>query len=423
MKMFGSTGRRGQGWRRLVAGSAALCLTVLFAVLFSACGSGGSDSGSTGETTGSTSVETKSDPATGSPVTLGVVDVNEEPEFADSAKASAEYLNQEAGGLGGHEIKIVECATTPTPQEDIKCANTFAGDGVVGVVVPADYTIDAAFPVYEKAGIPVIAEQVITTQEAVNPVAIGLGPGIPGVLSTLAGYIKDKLHGETVSIVAPQQGPALEAFVNAPLEAADLKPTWSYMAAENPDFTSTFVSAEQQDPDAMLVDIDDTSQCVPAMNALANGGGTGEFQVFQIQCSDDSVFEAAGSLADGQLFYAPLDSIAGVTTPDSELFEHIMSTYSSTDSNGYAASVAAASVITLGHVMEDQKTVTPKSILAAFEHANGKKIFMGPPLECGEFEALPRVCTVSMRLFTTEGGKKKVLTGYISYPQYISIPH
>jgi branched-chain amino acid transport system substrate-binding protein len=395
---------------------AATGLVCAFALAAAACGNDDESDTPAAAKPAATAVR---NPATESPVALGIVEVKGEPETRAGVEAAAEYLNKEAGGLLGHRIETHSCLTDPTPQQSIACANELVAKDPVAVIMGGDFVSDAAFPIYERAGVPVLGERVIANQQLVNPVSLGLGPGIPGVLSALAGYVKDELDGTSAVTVARPTPRAVKQLVDAPFQAAGVSNSWATFSEENPDFTATFAAAVGKKPDILVVNIDDNAQCVPAMNALK--ALATDIPVFHIICSDDSVFEEAGSLADGQLFYAPLDSIAGVDSPDVRIFNRIVEQYASPEVDGYNGAVGVSPTLTLARVLEKQggTEVTPKSILKAFADADGVRIFMGPELECGAVERLPRLCTASMRIFTTENGEKKVLTDYIASPQYL----
>jgi branched-chain amino acid transport system substrate-binding protein len=382
-----------------------------------ACGSD-NDSSTAPETAKST-VATKSNPATGSPVVLGAFTTTHQPEFTDGVKAAVNYLNREAGGLLGHRIKLHACRSDGSPQQGIKCANELVRAGSIGVIFGEDHTADSAFPVYERAGVPVITQRVLTNQLLVNPVAVALAPGIPATLAAMGQYIRDQLKGDTAVTIATAGLPQklLDQLVTAPLQASGVDNSWVFFNGESPNFASTFAAVAKKNPDVAIVDIDDNSQCIPAMNAMRSLGAS--FKVFQIVCSDASVLEAAGELANGELFYGPLDSITGVDSPDARLFKHIIETYSSSKSTGFVASTGASSVMTLARVLKKQggDSVDSKAVLGAFRDSKGTNIFMGPPLTCGISKAFPRLCTLATRFFTVEGGRKKVLTGYLSAPQ------
>jgi branched-chain amino acid transport system substrate-binding protein len=394
---------------------ATLLALAACALAFAACGGDDDDSDAA---EGSTAVA-NSDPATGSPVVVGALDVANQPQFTDGVEATVEYLNKEGGGLAGHRIDLKTCSANQTPQQGIRCANELVREGVVAVLIGEDVSADSAFPIYERAGVPVISERVVTNQLLVNPVAVSLGPGIPATFAAIAKYASEDLQAKTATALQAQGVPQelLDQLVGGPLSAAGIETDYAFFDPARPNYNATFAAIAQDDPDIVIANIDDNKQCAPAMQAARSVGA--DFKLFQITCSDDSVFEAAGSLTDGVVFYGPLDSVAGVDSPDVELYDHIMSTYGSTET-GFQSSVAVSSAMTLARVLEGQKQeVTSESILAAFEGAKGTDIFMGPQLECGVSKAFPSLCTLSLRFFTGEGGEKKSLTDYISGPEFL----
>jgi branched-chain amino acid transport system substrate-binding protein len=384
------------------------------ALFVAACGGDeGSDAAEGSE------VVAKKNPATGPPVVVGALDVPNQPQFTDGVEATVEYLNEEGGGLAGHRIDLKTCSANQTPQQGIRCANELVREGAVAVLLGEDVSVDSAFPIYERAGVPVISERVVTNQLLVNPVAVSLGPGIPATFAAIAKYASEDLGAKKATALQAQGVPQelLDQLVGGPLGAAGIDTDYAFFDPARPNFNATFAAIAQDDPDIVIANIDDNKQCAPAMQAARSVGA--DFKLFQITCSDDSVFEAAGSLTDGVVFYGPLDSVAGADSPDVELYEHIMSTYGSTET-GFQSSVAVSSAMTLARVLEGRKgEVTSKSILGAFENAKGTDIFMGPPLECGVAKAFPSLCTLSLRFFTGEGGEKKALTGYVSGPEFL----
>jgi branched-chain amino acid transport system substrate-binding protein len=391
-----------------------LAVLAVSAVAIAACGSDDdSDSG--------TAAVSQDNPATGTPVVIGAVELQDQPEFFDGVKAAVDYLNEEGGGLLGHRIDLKSCTADQSPQQDIKCANDLASAGSQAVILGEDRSADSAFPIYQKAGVTVITPRVVANQELVNPVAVALGPGIPGLVASIADYVKTELHGDTV-VTAIHQGipqDLLDQLVGGPLSAAGIKSEYVFFAGENPNFASTFAAAAEKDPDLLISDIDENPGCVPAMQAVQQLDV--DFKVFQVLCSDDEVLDAAGPLADGEMFYGPVDSITGVDSPDAETFDHIIDTYSETKSTGFNSSLAVSTVMTLQRVLDHQggSEVTSESVLSAFKNSKGVNQFMGPPLECGTVKAFPAQCTIASKFFTVEDGEKKVLTGYISAPQYL----
>jgi branched-chain amino acid transport system substrate-binding protein len=408
----------GNGRRRMIRMGRLTTLLALAACLVGAVACGDDDDDTTTER--SSEVSADAEPATGSPVVLGALDVPNQPQFSEGIRASVEYLNKEGGGLAGHRVELKTCTADQTPQQGIKCANELVRAGAVAVVIGEDVSADSAFPIYERAGVPVISERVVTNQLLVNPVALALGPGIPATFAAIAKFATEDLGAKKVTALQAQGVPQelLDQLVGGPLGAAGLETEYAFFDPARPNFSATFAAIAKDDPDIVIANIDDNKQCAPAMQAARSLGA--DFKLFQITCSDDEVFEAAGALTDGVVFYGPLDSVAGVDSPDVQLYDHILSTYGGGEA-GFQSAVAVSSVLTLARVLEEQqdKEVTSKAILDGFENASGVDIFMGPPLECGVSEAFPRLCTLSLRFFTGEGGEKKSLTDFISGPNYL----
>ena len=407
---------------KFIGKRAALLLALgISAAGIAACGSDDEPSSTQASTPAKSTITTKGNPATGSALVLGVVAMDDQPEYTDGVQAAVKYLNKEAGGLLGHRIELRSCSSDASPQQDIKCANELVRGHAIAVVLGEDRSADSAFPIYERAHVPVITPRVVTNQELVNPMAVALGPGIPAVLAGLADYVRAKLHGDTAVTAVAQGIPQglLDQLVGGPLKAAGIKSEYVFFSHQSPNFNSTFAAAAQKKPDVLIADIDDNPDCIPAMNALKAVGAS--FKVFQILCSDDTVVKAAGPLAEGQLFYGPVDSVAGVDSPDARTFRHIVETYSAKKSTGFNTSLAVSAVMTLARVLKKQggNDVTADSILGAFKDSKGLSIFMGPPLTCGIAKPFPALCTLAMRIFTVEGGRKKPLTGYVSAPQYL----
>jgi branched-chain amino acid transport system substrate-binding protein len=366
-------------------------------------------------------------PATGSEIVLGLVNPERGehafPEFREGVEAAVKYLNEEAGGISGHRIRLATCRSDGEPQGSIRCANEVVGKSPIAVIGGEDRSVDSAFPIYEQAGVPYISPWPVTNQQFVSPVAVSLNPGIPGVMAALAKYSRDTIKASTASLVVETEIPrtVLDQFVGQPFKAAGIDMSYVFYPIGSPDLTTTMASAAQRNPDVLLSHFDLNQQCVPAMTAMRQMLDEST-QVIQTRCNDDDVIQAAGPTADGELFYVFLDSSLGLDTPDARVFRRIMKVHSKSGSLGVQAGAAVSSVLTLKRVLEksdgDQK-VTRDAVLPAFAAAQGVNMFMGAPLACGAATAYPALCTQSIRLFTAENGTKKPLTEWFDGLEYL----
>jgi branched-chain amino acid transport system substrate-binding protein len=414
----GSRSAAPKAWYRPHGLRALLALSASLTVLLVACGNDDDSSSSGGAT--------KGEKATGSPIKVGLVNPESGehafPEFRDAGVATAKYLNQAGGGIDGHRVDLRTCRSDGTPQGAIKCANEMVDAGVVAVIAGEDRSVDSAFPIYQKAGIPFISASVVTNQQFINPVAVSLSPGIPGSMAGIAKFIRDELEGKTTVVILEQVIPEQirSAFIDVPLTAAGIKNGYSLYAPQTPDVTPAIVAAVKKDPDVLIPHFDNDQQCVSAMRAMDQQLDDSQ-HVVQTTCSDDQVLEAAGAAAEGQYFLAFEDVALGADTPQTQLFEKIMEEYSDSKDTGLDAAEATEDLMTLKAVLEDGAAakITPERILKAFKQAKGQSIFMGAPLECGASVAYPSLCSLSIRIFTYKDGKKTPVTGWYSGAAYL----
>ncbi len=75
------------------------------------------------------------------------------PDLRVGFEAGVKYINEELGGINGHELKVDECQTDMVPETSVNCANQLVDDGVVLGVQGIDYTFDAGLPILQDAGI------------------------------------------------------------------------------------------------------------------------------------------------------------------------------------------------------------------------------------------------------------------------------
>ena len=80
------------------------------------------------------------DPAKGTPVKVGVISNGKTPTIDNSqetpvAEATAQWLNEYQGGIGGHPIQVVICNDGNEPGKAVDCANQMLQEKVVAVVI------------------------------------------------------------------------------------------------------------------------------------------------------------------------------------------------------------------------------------------------------------------------------------------------
>ena len=172
---------------RVIAGLTAIGL------LAAACGSSSS--------TSSTSTTVK---ATGSPIVVGQINPMTGanlalPEVGSSLLASVNALNN-AGGINGHPLKLIQCDTKGDAATEVQCAQNMVNDHVVATL--SDNTFSASAQVNQiLAGIPRIGVTMFDVSDYSNTTNFDLtGGGVFSLVGMMDGLINKGYKKLTVVV-------------------------------------------------------------------------------------------------------------------------------------------------------------------------------------------------------------------------------
>ncbi len=106
---------------------------------------------------------------------------------AAAIRAKADEVNA-AGGIHGHQIKIIVCDDQQNPNQAENCARQAVSDGSVVVLSP---TASAGFgartlPGLAAVGIPGVGEPAVVPSDRTSPNAFPLDPGEPAQYAAVA---------------------------------------------------------------------------------------------------------------------------------------------------------------------------------------------------------------------------------------------
>ena len=126
---------------------------------------------------------------TGDPVTVMTIstydtDTLNAKAVLDVAQGAVVQINN-AGGLGGHELKLITCNDSADPNKAADCARQAVDEGVAALVGGFTANGDAIMPILEQAGIPWFGPPGISVGRAVQREQLPdhlrrAGPGRPG---------------------------------------------------------------------------------------------------------------------------------------------------------------------------------------------------------------------------------------------------
>ncbi|SHN39919.1 ABC transporter substrate-binding protein [Cryptosporangium aurantiacum] len=373
---------RDVGWKR---GQAAVAVLAAAAALLSGCsGNSGPSDSSSSSTPVDTAVLGEKKAATGSPVKIGLFNVEggsavSSPEIADAAAAAASYANDYLGGLGGHRIEIVRCGDKADGASAAACGNTFVQERVAAVVTGQPATADQIVPTVRGAGIPWVGSSPAAPSELGNTDAFFFSSGFIGLLAGEAVYAK-KQGWKRVTMMG-SENPQVVAAVNGvgkPLfQSQGVTLDLVTVPQGTADASSQVAAATRRNPDALSI-VADATGCQAVLSAIATVGAT-QPKMVNAACVSPEVIDAVGEAGiDRTVLFANGDTLSD--DKEAQLYRAVMQEYASKAPTGGLTPVGFLSMlgfvraVNAGGLTGD---ATPQTILAALRAAKDVPLPIG----------------------------------------------
>ena len=422
-----------------------LALVALLALLIAGCGGGGSSStgeSTGGETTAAEETETggeetggeeagasalgKPDKATGEPIVVGMLNLENGPvtfpQYKEATEAAIEYVNNYKGGIHGRPLELVECATDGQPATSTRCANQIVEKNPLFIFGAADTGASGAFPVYERKGLAYIGGMPLTPTEsnakdAATFISIAVADN-----AAAAAYAKETLGVKSAASIntSDTQGKYTGEIIQKSLEGAGLSVKYVNVSPTASDLTAP--AAEGVTSGAELMYIQVPNACAPMMKALESVGNT--MPVISVgTCSAPSVLEAAGPAAEGVYFPEPVELLSN-GSEQAEITNASFEEWASSEMPRETFSVEGfASVMNVWETLNEapESDLTSSKILGLFtsgsEHAN----WLAHPYTCNrkQVPAQEAVCNGYQKMTQVkEGTVVEVTKNWVNGTQY-----
>ncbi|MYE66237.1 MAG: ABC transporter substrate-binding protein [Acidimicrobiaceae bacterium] len=239
------------------------------------------------------------------PVRIGF-DSQEEELFSiiearRAAEAAVAYINAELGGVDGHPLELELCTSGDGPEGAVACAQQFANDDDIHVMITSSYSSNEAAEVTVPAGLPQLALANLP-DDWQRPTEWIFDPGFLGLVQGPVAYAADAIGANTMTIICLDDPFFLEACdaasvfaENAGLEVTGITPA----AFEQADYVGVVTASGAADVDVVMAAIDGT-QCSPLADALSSLSVETAIITFDTCALEDTV--ASGAL-DGWLVF------------------------------------------------------------------------------------------------------------------------
>jgi branched-chain amino acid transport system substrate-binding protein len=412
-------------------GAAATC-----GLLLAACSSsGGSAAGSSGATTsgsspaGASSAAGGSSPASsggnvlgtpkaasGSPVVFGMLNIESGPvtfpEVRLAAQAAVKYVNAYKGGIGGHPIKLITCATDGQPSTSQRCANQLADQNPVAILGGADTGAPGAIPVWGRKNLAYLGGVPFTPVEQNYPNAAIFSSVSTADNAAASVYAAKTLKAKSAAVIftSDTQGTASgKIIINTMTNAGIGKITKISLPPTSSDVSSAVATAMGAHPDVIYVDA--PAACPGVLASLKQLGNTAK--IFGVDpCTSPKAIQGANGGADGLYFAGPtLDVSAG--TAETNLYLAALKKYAPADiALDSLAAIGFQTVINVQSVLGSftPAQLTTAKILAAFRTGKAMHNFMGHDYTCDrkQLAGATAVCNAYEQIRQVKGSKISV---------------
>jgi branched-chain amino acid transport system substrate-binding protein len=391
--------------------AAAACLLV------AACGSDSSSDSSSNKKSSSTATPDASaalgtpKKASGSPITVGLLNLESGPvtfpEYRQSAEAAVKYINDYKGGIGGHPVQLESCATDGQPATSARCAGQIADKKPAFILGGADTGAPGAYAVWKRASLAVVGGIPFT------PVESNANNGVMFISVSIADnaaaskYAVEKLGVKKASVIYTDdtQGKFTGlAVIAGVLKAQGVDVKTVPLAPNAADFSAAAASAIENQPD--MVYVNSPNACPGVLKALQSVGN--KAKIFGIDpCTSPPALKTAGDAAEGLYFAQPFDSLDS-GSDDTNVMVAAMQKYG--EKNVALDSIAQAgfnSVMNMQAALDGVKDLNEDSILKAFKGSGEQPNFMAHPFVCDgkQVPGATSVCNSFQKMKQVKGGK------------------
>jgi branched-chain amino acid transport system substrate-binding protein len=366
-----------------VAAVAALAAAGCAKAANTGTGSSSASSGSTANVFGTANA------ASGDPVVFGMLNLESGPvtfpEVTKAEQAAVAYVNAYKGGIGGHPIKLVTCATDGQPATSQRCANQIADQKPVAILGGADTGAPGSIPVWTRANLAYLGGVPFTPAEQNYANGVIFSSVSTGDNAAAVVYAAQKLNAKSAAIIytSDTQGTSVTNGVLAPVMAnvGITKVTKVAIPPTSSDVASAVATAVGAHPD--IIYINAPAACPNILSSLKQLGNTAKVVGID-PCTSPKAIAGANGGADGLYFAGPTLDI-GANTDESNLYLAALKKWAPADiALDSLATIGFQTVIDVQAALASSTTadLTTDKILAAFRTGKATHNFMGHDYTC-----------------------------------------
>jgi branched-chain amino acid transport system substrate-binding protein len=300
------------------------------------------------------------------------------PELQTGAEVAVAHLNR-GGGVRNRPFELVTCPTDGTPEQSARCAERFVGEHVEVVVQGVDTGADAAMPVLDAAGIPLVGHVQFTPGLMNHENAFFFGAAAVAYGTAALKYYADQ-GVKTVAWLLPES-PSTHAFTDTVLAPAaknfGLADRSVYYPADDPGWPALAQSVRTAEASGSIAATEE--QCTHLVRALREISYDGRILAASCTGLPASVGNQSIGVELSSDFWHPTDPLSAPPANQDEIEEYRRAMKEAGHDEPVAGAVVSfADMMTLARVLSasDEK---PEQALRAVKNLDS---FLGPQITC-----------------------------------------
>jgi branched-chain amino acid transport system substrate-binding protein len=364
--------------------------------------------------------------ASGDPIRIGYINqdggsIVVSSTHDDGVDFAVQFINEQAGGIGGRPIEIVQCFIANTEEEGQQCGQQFANDDSIAAVISGPtVTGTQAFYAALAESKAVVHGVSVNPVDTTQPNVAVLNGGAVYILAPFATFAQEVLgvesaaltySEETQSDAAAGQASAFETL-GIPIEVAPY-------SQNAPDFTVPLLAAKAQEAD-IVMPVLAAPECVKWAEAQRSLGIPDEKVLASPVCLTPATLEGLGAFP--EWYYAITTSLGSdasdpAVVPYQEYLTEIGQEQYIPDPwvlVGFGQAMTLAKW--LNAIGPDD--ITTEAILEQMAAFEGPLILGSPVVDCGKYPEAPGNCGDHTQFyrFTEDGGFENV-SGFLPPPE------
>ena len=334
------------------------------------------------------------------------------PTATQGAALAAQWINQHAGGIAGHPIKLVNCFITNTEAEGTTCGDKLAAttgvDAIAfgGVAVGAD-TLEAVV----SPKIPIAIGVSISPSDNTNKNTYIFGGAAQYISEPWGTFASTVLHAKSMALLFPNApgftGPAAATQQGA--QAAGLSTTPVALDPNATDYSGALQAANVAAADSIYVN-GTPATCIEVAKALQQLNIPGKKVISSPLCLAPDVKKALGDFPNW--YYGTAQDNLVASLPEVKAYYSLLAQYhlSASDQDPWFCT-AFSEIMTLAQmanaVVKSQgfAKLSPTTENAALKVWRGPFILGQPVIHCGAYAKAPASCAYSTQFLSYANGK------------------